>query len=218
MNPFAGAYKNGLLRLGFANFQSTAEWEIPSAYAWIVVGSGRKSESNALNTTIQAIVSGFPVNTPVVRLGNGSTAYGQAIGNLTVDCNGVSGTTGIYSTDIQEQLGVDHVSILNCPNRGVWMNGSGNDGSGPFFAQNYSVNDIYVLPQTAATNTTIACEFDGAFTSFHMLQGATCGGSTTAIADDFVFDKIYAGNANDLNAESAAVGYFGRVTPTQSRD
>jgi hypothetical protein len=208
VNPFTGAHSNGLLRLGFANFQTTAEWEIPSAYAWRIIGSGRKSESSALNTTIQA-VSGFPVNTPVTRLGNGSTAYGQSISNLTVDCNGVSGTTGIYSTDIQEQSGVEHVTVLNCPNRGVWMNGSGNDGSGPFFAQNYSVNDLYVLPLTAGTNTTVACEFDGAFTAFHMLQGATCGGgSSTPIADDYIFDKIYAGTATDLNAEDAQVGYL----------
>ena len=207
VNPFSLTASNGLLLLGFTNFQTTAEWEIPSAYAWRIVGSGRKSESNALNTTIQA-QSSFPANTPVVRLGTGTTAYGQSISNLTVDCNGQSEATGVYSTDIQEQSGVEHVSILNCPNRGVWMNGSGNDGSGPFYAQNYSINDIYVLPLTAGTNTTIACEFDGAFTAFHMLQGATCGGSTTAIADDFVFDKIFAGTATDLNAEDAVTGYL----------
>ncbi len=141
--------------------------------------------------------------------GNGSTAYGQSISNLTVDCNGRSGTTGIYSTDIQEQSGVEHVSILNCPNRGIWMNGSGSDGTGPFFAQNYSVNDLYVLPLTAGNGSTIACEFDGEFTAFHMLQGATCGGGlSTPIADDYIFDRIYAGTATDLNAEDAQVGYL----------
>ena len=208
VNPFSTPVSNGALLLGFANFQTTAEWEIPSPFAWRIIGWGRKSDNNALNTTIQAAAS-FPVSTPVVRLGNGTTAYGQSISNLTVDCNGVSGTTGVYSTDIQEQSGIEHVTVLNCPNRGVWMNGSGTDGTGPFFAQNYSVSDIYVLPQAAGTTLTVACEFDGDFTAFHTLQGATCGGgSSVAIADDYVFDNIFAGTATDLNAEDAAVGYL----------
>jgi hypothetical protein len=210
VNPFSMAASNGTLLLGFANFQTTVEWEVPSAFAWRIIGWGRKSETPVLNTTIQAAAS-FPSSTPtpVVRLGNGTTAYGQSISNLTVDCNSRPGTTGIYSTDIQEQSGIEHVSVLNCPNRGVWMNGSGSDGTGPFFAQNYSVNDIYVLPQTAGTTSTIACEFDGAFTAFHALQGATCGGgSSTPIADDFIFDNIFAGTATDLNAEDAVIGYL----------
>jgi hypothetical protein len=207
-NPFSTAASNGTLLLGFANLQTTVEWEIPSAYAWRIIGWGKKSEINALHTTIQAAAT-FPASTPVVRLGNGTTAYGQSISNLTVDCNSRTGATGIYSTDIQEQSGIEHVSVLNCPNRGVWMNGSGSDGTGPFFAQNYSVNDIYVLPLTAGTASTIACEFDGASTAFHMLQGATCGGgSSTPIADDFIFDNIFAGTATDLNAEDAAIGYL----------
>ena len=99
VNPFSTPVSNGALLLGFANFQTTAEWEIPSPFAWRIIGWGRKSDNNALNTTIQAAAS-FPVSTPVVRLGNGTTAYGQSISNLTVDCNGVSGTTGVYSTAV----------------------------------------------------------------------------------------------------------------------
>lgn len=216
VNPFSGAHSNGVLKLGFASFQTTASWVVPSSFSWRIEGGGRKSESNTPNTTIQA-ASTFPVSTPVIRLGNGTTAYGQAISNLTVDCNGKSGTTGIYSTDIQEQSGVDHVSILNCPNRGIWMNGSGGDGTGPFWAQNYSINDLYVLPLTAGTSSTIACEFDGAFTAFHELQGATCGGSTATIADGFVFDGVVGGTANDLNSEKAVVGYLlGNSNPVTS--
>lgn len=41
-----------------------------------------------------------------------------------------------------------------------------------------------------------------------MLQGATCGGGGSPIADDYIFDKIYAGTATDLNAENALVGYL----------
>lgn len=210
VNPFNSPVSNGALLLGFANFQTTAEWEIPSPFAWRIIGWGRKPDNtNFLNTTIQAVAKSFPENTPVVRLGNGSTAYGQSISNLTVDCNGVVGTTGIYSSDIQEQSGIEHVTVLNCPNRGVWMNGSGTDGTGPFFAQNYSVSDIYVLPQAAGNTSTVACEFDGAFTAFHTLQGATCGGGSSApIADAYIFDKIFAGTATDLNAEDAATGYL----------
>lgn len=207
VDPFSAAASNGVLRLGSGVYQTTQQWVIPSIYSWRVEGVGRKSESSAAYTTIQA-ASSFPTATPVIRLGSGTTAYGQEISNLTVDCNGRPGTTGIYSTDIQEQSGVNHVSILNCPNRGIWMNGSGSDGTGPFWAQNYSINDLYVLPLTAGTSSTIACEFDGAFTAFHELQGATCGGSATAIADGFVFDKIFAGTATNLNAESSIVGYL----------
>jgi hypothetical protein len=90
------------------------------------------------------------------------------------------------------------------------MDGSGLHGTGPFFAQNYSVNDIYVLPQTAGTASTVACEFDGAFTAFHTLQAATCGGGSlpTHISAGFIFDKIFAGTATDLNAEDAVTGYL----------
>jgi hypothetical protein len=216
VNPLGTAAGNGVLLLGNATFQTTAEWEIPSAYSWRIIGSMRKAETSPQNTIIQA-VGGFPTSTPVMRLGNGTTAYGQEVSNLTVDCNSVAGTTGVYSSDIQEQSGVEHVTILNCPNRGIWMNGSGSDGSGPFFAENYSINDVYVLPLTAGTSGTVACEFDGDFTTFHRLSAMTCGGSSTAIADSFIFDKIYAGMADNLNAESALVGYLiGNSNPVTS--
>ena len=68
---------------------------------------------------------------------------------------------------------------------------------------------VYVLPLAAGTSSTIACEFDGgAFTSFHMLQGATCGGGGSPIADDDILEVPYAGTATDLNAENALVGYL----------
>jgi hypothetical protein len=214
VNPFSTAVSNGVLLLGPANFQTTQEWIVPSAFSWRTIGLTRKSESAALNTTIQA-VTGFPTSgIPVFRLGSGTTSYGDEINNLTIDCNSVSGTTGLYSTDIQEESTIEHVTILNCPAYGIHINGNGNDGTGPFWAQNYTVRDLYVLPLTAGTGSTVACEFDGAFTSFHELTGATCGGSRTPIADDFVFDKIYAGSASDLNAEDAAVGYLlGNANP-----
>ncbi len=207
VNPFSTAAGNGVLLLGFAKFQTTTEWIINSQYSWNLVGSGRKSDGSFLNTTIQAAPI-FPANTPVVRMGDGTTAFGQSISNLTVDCNGVTGTTGIYSTDIQEESGVDHVTILNCPNRGFWMNGSGNDGTGPDYSENYYVRDLYVLPLSAATPSTIACEFDGRDTPFHELVGTTCGGSPGHPSGiGFLFDGIYGGFANNLNAEDVEVGY-----------
>jgi hypothetical protein len=217
VNPFGTATGNGVLLLGNATFQTTAAWVVPSPYSWRIIGTQRKAETSPQNTIIQA-VTGFPVSTPVIRLGNGTPAYGQEISNLTVDCNSITGTTGIYSTDIQEESGVQHVTILNCPNRGLWMNGSGHDGTGPFYAENYSINDLYVLPLTAGTSSTIACEFDGLFTTFHKASAMTCGGgSSSPIADAFIFDSIYAGTADNLNAEDAFVGYLiGNTNPVTS--
>lgn len=67
-----------------------------------LVGMGRSTEIRAL--------SSFPTNTPLIRLGDGtSIAFNCRLENLTVNCDGISGSTAVYTTDIQEQSGLYNV-------------------------------------------------------------------------------------------------------------
>ena len=82
-----------------------------------LVGVGRDA------TTIKALES-FPVDKELVRLGDLTGDIGEAcrIENLTVDCNNVSGSTGIYSERINEQSGVYRCLVQGFGAYGVRIN------------------------------------------------------------------------------------------------
>jgi len=219
VNPFSGAPVPGQLLLGPIILQTTAPIVTPSVNAWQILGIGRGNSVNKTGTLIQA-VTGFPANGTVVRLGDGkSLTFGNRIENLTIDCNGITGTIGLYSTDIQEQSGGSNLDITSCPARELWINGSGSDGVGPQYAMNYEFHDVEALGMKAGTPATIACEFDGNNQSQpngpHLLSGLTCSGSPSApIATGFVFDSFSGSTITNLGAESAQTGYIiGNLAP-----
>jgi hypothetical protein len=219
VNPFSGATIPGQLLLGSTVLKTTVPIVTPSVQAWQILGIGRGNNVNETGTLIQA-VSGFPANGKVVRLGDGTAlTFGNRIENLAIDCNGISGAIGLYSTDIQEESGGSNLVITSCPAREIWINGSGSDGAGPQFAMNYDFHDVEGLALNAGTSSTIACEFDGDNVTQpdgpHLLSGLTCSGSAShPIASAFVFDSFSSSTITNLNAESAATGYvIGNLAP-----
>ncbi len=160
VNPFSGATVPGQLLLGAIVLRTTVPIVTPSVNAWQILGTGRGNNVNETGTLIQA-VSGFPAGGKVVRLGDGTNpTFGNRIENLAIDCNGI-GTIGLYSTDIPEESGGSNLVITSCPEREIWINGSGSDGTGSLFAMNYDFHDVECLALNAGTPATIACEFDG---------------------------------------------------------
>ncbi len=212
VNPFSGATIPGQLLLGSTVLKTTAPIVTPSVQAWQILGIGRGNNVNETGTLIQA-VSGFPANGKVVRLGDGTAlTFGNRIDNLAIDCNGMTGAIGLYSTDIQEESGGSNLAITSCPAREIWINGSGSDGAGPQFAMNYDFHDVEGLALNSGTSSTIACEFDGDNVTQpdgpHLLNGLTCSGSPShPVASAFVFDSFSSSTVTNLNAENAATGY-----------
>jgi hypothetical protein len=206
VSPLSGATVPGQLLLGATVLQTTAPIVTPSIPAWQILGIGRGNGPNLTGTLIQA-VTGFPAGGKVVRLGDGTNlAFGNRIENLAIDCNNIAGTIGLYSSDIQEQSGGSYLIITSCPARGLWINGSGNEGVAPF-ADNYDFHDLEAYGPSGSPSN-VGCEFDGNFTHQgngpHLVSALTCNGAVT----DFIFDGISASTVANLNAEHATTGYL----------
>jgi hypothetical protein len=189
----------------------------PSQYGWQIIGTGRGDHGQPAGTLIFAD-SGFPTGGNVLRLGDGTDlAFANRAENLAIDCNGVSGTTGLYSSDIQEESGGSNLLIANCPNRGLWINGSGTGGGVSPYADNYDFHDVESLFATS-----VACEFDGEQqhqnNGPHIVDGLTCAGASGAnVGTAFIFDGISASHISNLNAENATSGYvIGNVAPLRA--
>lgn len=212
-NPFASASADVYLILGNVVIQTTAPWVTPSAFDALIYGFGRGSSGRG--TTLQA-VTGFPaacdglgIGCPVLRLGDGSQpAFGHRMENMTVDCNGQTGSIGLYSNDIQEQSGARHFTVLNCPIKGVYMDGTGSPGQG---AENYVLEDGEVYSQTYGTSTTV---------NIHLLSNITATNGPKSVKDitssgapahiilsSYTLQGISGATLENLNAESAVTGY-----------
>lgn len=68
----------------------------------------------------------FPINTPVVRLGDSTGIVFQCrLEYLNVHCNNISGSTGVYSTEVQEGSGLLHVGLFGHDKYGAEFDGAG---------------------------------------------------------------------------------------------
>jgi hypothetical protein len=114
VNPFANILTHPgesvhLYLAAGATFTTTAQWVIPLGS---IVSGGGSVPGGGRGTTLVAGAS-FPINTPVVYLGEFGQSEGSLIENMTIDCNHVTGSIGIFSDRVQEFGGVRNVSVLN---------------------------------------------------------------------------------------------------------
>jgi hypothetical protein len=100
-----------------ATFTTSAQWVIPLGS---VVTGGGSTPGGGRGTTLIAS-SAFPINTPIVYLGDFSAAEGALIENITIDCNHIAGSIGIFSDRVQELGGVRNVSVINYRTTGIVM-------------------------------------------------------------------------------------------------
>jgi hypothetical protein len=115
-NPFAATTGDVTVYFNDVTIQTTAPWVTNSAFNTLIYGNGRGGSAHGTN--IQA-VAGFPatcdgltIGCPILRLGDGSqSTFGTRFENAALDCNGLAGCIGLYSTDINEQSGARHFLI-----------------------------------------------------------------------------------------------------------
>lgn len=96
-----------------------------------LAGHGRASEIRAISGT-------FPVSTALVRLGTGAAlAFNCRTENISINCNNISGSIGLYSTDIQEQSGAFGTLIRAYGKNGIVLDGLAGQG-----CSNYTFDTI----------------------------------------------------------------------------
>ena len=62
----------------------------------------------------------FPINTALVRIGQGAgSTFFARLENVSIDCNGVSGSIGVYSNEANESCWLDNVIIKNFYDKGI---------------------------------------------------------------------------------------------------
>lgn len=153
-------YKGVQLLLGPASIRVATQVTVPEHSGITGICRGEPPGQGARCSSIQA-ASNFAANTPVVRLGAGDIpAFGLRLINLTVDCNAGgrnnSSIVGIYSTDIQEKSGLDHVVISGCAYIGVFVDdrSGGNCYQAPCgtSAQNWVATDLEIAPGPGVGN------------------------------------------------------------------
>jgi hypothetical protein len=211
INPWANITGNMWLYLNpNVVLVTTAQWVMPSAYSIIVDGGTRGIRTGQPTGASIRAASTFPLNTPVVREGSGSTSFGQRLENIVIDCNNVAGGIGLYSTDIQEQSGIEHFEILNCLGGGILMDGSGAVGTGPYWAENYIIDDGEIYTFSGASASTYGVKILSSHSTVNgprfIRNVTTSGYSGNNMGAGFIFDGVTT-HIYDLNAQYATTGY-----------
>lgn len=157
----------GLLVLPFGTFGVGTQVIVPDNCR--VHGMGTRS------STIKALAT-FTVSTPVVRLGRSTDVdlYDCRLENLTVDCNGVAGSIGVYSTMVQEHSGLHNVLVTNFVAKGAHFSGAG--------CQNFGLYRGEFLPHSSATAGWIGVHCDSC-ASNSVLDDVTVNGGNTSVAN-----------------------------------
>jgi len=122
VNPFANILNHPgesvhLYLAAGSTFTTSVQWMIPLGS--IVTGGGSRPGGGRGTTIIAS--SSFPVATPVIYLGDFGQSEGPLIENITIDCNHVAGSIGIFSDRVQELGGVRNVSVINYKAVGIQM-------------------------------------------------------------------------------------------------
>jgi hypothetical protein len=122
VNPFANILNKGgtsvhLYLAAGSTFTTSAQWVIPLGS--IVTGGGSAPGGGRATTIVAS--SSFPISTAVVYLGDAGQSEGALIENLTIDCNHIAGSIGVFSDRVQELGGVRNVSVVNYAAIGIEM-------------------------------------------------------------------------------------------------
>lgn len=133
MNVFAAG---GTLILRKGIYLLRSQLKVPNKVT--IRGQGRSA------STLAADPSYFPVNTPLVRLGNGlvGLAFASRVEHLSVDCSGIAGSTGIYANEIQEMCGPSFCIVGGFKKYGIHYEGN---------CANYEIDNCEIYPSISAT-------------------------------------------------------------------
>jgi hypothetical protein len=153
VNPFANILNHPgesvhLYLAAGSTFTTSAQWMIPLGS---VVTGGGSVPGGGRGTTLIAS-SAFPTGTPVVYLGDFSQSGGSLIENITIDCNHIAGSIGIFSDRVQELGGARNVSVVNYQAIGIEMLDQANlpPGTGGF-PENYILDQLQLGGDAGST-------------------------------------------------------------------
>lgn len=171
-NIFNGITTQGAtVLLGAATYTLSQQWNIPNRSR--VIGLGRGDATFCC--TVLLASGSFPTGTPVVRMGSGTVVFGTRLENLTIDCNGVTNCTGVYSTDLNEQSGIFNLTVNNFSAVCVNIDGTAASDSG---AGNFNLSNIECLSGTNGnSSTTIGVKIKTKRSSFGRITDVTSNGS-----------------------------------------
>jgi hypothetical protein len=165
----------------------------------------------------KAISGTFPTSTELIRLGDltGNIGVDCRVSGMHLDCNGISGSIGVYSERIQENSGVYRMSISNFGSRGIKIGQPGSGGQ----AQHFTIDDVEIFSGSGTGASAIG--LDIAMTSlgtvFREIRSVTVNASgftqlTTAIKIDGAngaLQSIHIENAVDGILIGSVLGCFG---------
>jgi hypothetical protein len=123
VNPFAhilnqpGESVHLYLAAG-STYTTSAQWIIPLGS---VLTGGGSAPGGGRGTTLIANRRSFPRDSAVVALGDAVQSEGPLIEDITIDCNHVPGSIGVFSDRVQELGGVRNVSVINYRAIGIAM-------------------------------------------------------------------------------------------------
>lgn len=187
---------NGIVWFPTSNYRVSAQVLNPANVE--LRGSGRNSSFiTALGT--------FPINTPVVRL-LATNVIGVAcrIRGMAVDCNNISGSTGIYSEGIQENSGIYECMVRNYGAFGVHI--TQGSSSQP---QNFTIEDLEVFSGSGTGASAIGLAINATSLSIvgarvsHVTVFAT---GSTQLTKAVQFDNLNGCTIRKVHVENAVSG------------
>ena len=197
-NPFKALKSNAYAEVHLLRqtWITNAEIIVPTKSQ--LYGSGR-GDSTTTGTVIQAGPA-FPASTPVIEMSTANPGFAVRIENLTVDCGNIKGAIGIQNLHAQEESGVRHALVLNCPGASLDIEGSSAQNSGPYA-------DLELLDDAACTNCTPATVplVVKEVTAFRGIHGATLN-SDGAPQPDVAAQIDSSGTYTDLHFEHVTTG------------
>jgi hypothetical protein len=101
-----------------STYTTSAQWVVPLGS---VITGGGSAPGEGRGTTLIANRRSFPRDTAVVSLGDAGQSEGPLIENITIDCNHVPGSIGVFSDRVQELGGIRNVSVINYRAIGIAM-------------------------------------------------------------------------------------------------
>jgi hypothetical protein len=184
----SGKTPHGILLLGDVSIATSVTWVVPTQSELRGIGhGGAYGAPSGYNTIISAASTGgftLASNEPVVQMGtNGSGNgpwFGVKIDDLTVDCHGQTGCTGIFNNESEENSSVENVQIWDAAAYGLHVStyDPGNSAS-PGAVNSGPYRDIYIAYSSNCTITchsgTVGIEIDG--------LGSTNNGKATRAFD-----------------------------------
>jgi hypothetical protein len=165
-NPFASLPSNVFAEVHLLRRTWITNVSIVVPNKSLLLGSGR-GDAGSSGTVIQSGPMLSPA-TPVLQMGSAPIAMGVRIENLTVDCNNKIGATGIQNKWSQEESGLRHVLIVNCPVSGLDVETSAAQNSGPY--EDLEVLNYEICSNCSAATVPIIVK---EVTAFRGIHGAT---------------------------------------------